>query len=314
MSDIAGADNDGAHASSVITMLGMHRSGTSALARALRSLGASWGTDADFHGEHRLLRQVNNDLLEAFGGSWDTPPQFPPEWTARPESRALDRAAKEAVDQLLLHVPAVWKDPRACLTMPFWSPLLPDSPIVLIFREPREVAGSLATRNKFGLGHSYALWERHNSDALGYAVGRRTVVVSYRELVESPESTLRDLTEALTRWGIAGLRDPGEVDTELRSDSRKHDARDLPPYTSVTDPQRALLHLLEASRGVHDSFALPEPRPELSPIGLELIEVCSQLRAAEARANRAERGLRTWAASVPRRLESLVGRGRKASR
>jgi hypothetical protein len=56
-----------------------------------------------------------------------------------------------------------WKDPRNCLTLPFWRKLLPELNVLVIVRNPLEVAYSLRNRNEdtsysFGL----RLWEIYN--------------------------------------------------------------------------------------------------------------------------------------------------------
>ena len=61
----------------------------------------------------------------------------------------------------------------------------------------------LDTRNGFGPGLSFALWERDNHDALLGAAGLPTVVISYADLVERPAETMRSLVAQLTDLGKA---------------------------------------------------------------------------------------------------------------
>jgi hypothetical protein len=56
----------------------------------------------------------------------------------------------------------VWKEPRTCLTLPFWRDVIRDSPVVVfVHREPLEVFLSLHCRDDLGKAHGLALWERH---------------------------------------------------------------------------------------------------------------------------------------------------------
>jgi hypothetical protein len=84
-----------------VLVLGMHRSGTSALAGALEAMGFDLGPEDDVmpadignpEGYFELLSVVraNDDLLARFGGRWDSPPNFAPGWSE-------DDAANEFVD------------------------------------------------------------------------------------------------------------------------------------------------------------------------------------------------------------------------
>jgi hypothetical protein len=77
-----------------IVILGMHRSGTSATTRALGLLGASLGPPANLgkFWENQVMRRPNEQLLEAFGGGWECPPELPEGWGQRgPRSPSTGR-------------------------------------------------------------------------------------------------------------------------------------------------------------------------------------------------------------------------------
>ena len=69
--------------SNVVCVAGMHRSGTSLVARLLNQCGLYLGRDEDIlpanptnpegHWEHERLVEINVELLTEFGGGWDWP-------------------------------------------------------------------------------------------------------------------------------------------------------------------------------------------------------------------------------------------------
>jgi hypothetical protein len=121
----------------VVCVLGMHRSGTSLLTGALRLLGVHLGSDENLlpsdeeanrkgFWENRLIVDLNDALLSRLGGDWHNLPDFPPDWFSSPEFADLRREARAVISKEFGNVPVWgWKDPRACLTLPFWRRLLP---------------------------------------------------------------------------------------------------------------------------------------------------------------------------------------------
>ena len=71
-----------------VVVLGMHRSGTSAVAGCLHRLGVDFGprlmpaTEANARGyyEHIDIVNLHDRLLLALGGSWDETCPLPPDW------------------------------------------------------------------------------------------------------------------------------------------------------------------------------------------------------------------------------------------
>jgi hypothetical protein len=73
-----------------------------------------------------------------------------------------------------------------------------------------------------------------------------------------------------------------------------------------TESQRALYALLPSYSGVHDSFVLDRPLPEPSPISVELLGICAQLRESRAETRQARTELRRLAGSRKRLLRQLL--------
>ena len=104
-----------------VLVLGMHRSGTSALAGALEAMGFAVGPDDDVmpadvgdpEGYFELLSIVraNDDLLARFGGRWDSPPDFEGDWTRSDVANDFVDASRGALDELFEDGHYVLKDP-----------------------------------------------------------------------------------------------------------------------------------------------------------------------------------------------------------
>src|SRR5579884_3426223 len=111
-----------------VIVLGMHRSGTSAVTRVVNLLGLSLGREDDLyhaadnpdHWESSALIEANDSILQKLGGRWDAPPNLQEGW----ESSDLMRGEMSRLRNTFLHVYPedgwVWKDPRTCLTLPLW--------------------------------------------------------------------------------------------------------------------------------------------------------------------------------------------------
>ena len=161
-----------------LVVLGMHRSGTSAVAGALAKLGAtaprSRGASATDNPkgfwEPLPIVALNDELLASIGNSWDDWSLIDPMWFDTPAAghfaeRALQLLAAEFGDGPVI----VLKDPRICRLMPFWTRVLEQAnltPLVIVpLRMPLEVAFSLQQRNRFPVSKGLLLWLRHVLDA-----------------------------------------------------------------------------------------------------------------------------------------------------
>ncbi len=243
-----------------IALLGMHRSGTSALARTLGDLGAWLGSPeyVTRRSEHALVQECNQEILNSLGGHWSAPPVFEPGWIDQPELGPIDAQARAAVADLVARPLSMWKDPRNSFTLPYWRERLPEPPVVVVsYRHPMEVAGSLEARNHFGPGHAVALWEAYNRASLESAAGLPTIFVGYADLVADPIATLESVCERLGGVGIdvdaqRCAQAAGAVDT-----GRRHHVHHDLPDGATTPQQRMLWHALCALPPVSDAFTPP---------------------------------------------------------
>ncbi|MBV9951101.1 MAG: hypothetical protein JO291_04065 [Acidimicrobiia bacterium] len=196
----------------LVCITGMHRSGTSLLARVVNLLGVSLGDEGALMGpgpdnpsgywENRWVKELDDELLAHLGGAWDQPPLLTGDWALDPTLDPFRERAAEIVARDLARGTACragCKEPRLCLLHPFWRTVVPIRSTVVVVREPGEVAASLARRNGMDPAQGAALWLRY----LFAATTEPALVVSLDDLTDRPEPTALRLAAHL------GLPEPG---------------------------------------------------------------------------------------------------------
>lgn len=193
---------------SATVVLGMHRSGTSALAGALHLCGLSVpdevieasATNEKGFWEPAAVKKLDDEILGRLDRTWYS--LLPLNFTDLGK-RATDQFRKTASGILKSEYPKntdiVLKEPRLCLLAPLWKPVFHElanaTAYVLIIRNPVEVARSLTKRNGFDLNHGLLLWARYSLDAEFHTRGERRAVVSYADLVDEVGATVKRLAE-----------------------------------------------------------------------------------------------------------------------
>src|SRR5215216_4224418 len=155
--------------SSPICILGMHRSGTSVLTHILNLLGVYLGADAHLlapsssnpkgYWEHQQFIKINDEILDRLGGNWYALPEFSEGWESSHELGDLEQFARGNLHEEFAGVDLWgWKDPRTCLTLPFWQRVIGPMKYVICFRHPMDVASSLKRRDGFSTEQGVFLW------------------------------------------------------------------------------------------------------------------------------------------------------------
>jgi hypothetical protein len=163
---------------SAVVVLGMHRSGTSAVTGALTLLGAERPkslVEGDANNERgyfesRSVMDLNEEILASGGSSWNDWRNFNPNWqrtTTADDFR--DRATSILLQEFEGSPLIALKDPRICRLAPFWFSALSNAGYqahgLVVVRNPLEVAASLRRRDGFPTGLSLLIWLRHVLDA-----------------------------------------------------------------------------------------------------------------------------------------------------
>lgn len=198
---------------SVIVVLGMHRSGTSVLCKAIESLGVDFGDrllggdqwNAKGYFEHFAIQQLDDRLLRLLGVRWNTldisgwEDALP--WVYSLKSQAVDFLRKDFAEV------SVWgiKDPRMCRLLPFWKGVFDELNVapryVLALRNPLNVALSLNKRDGIAIREGVLLWLSHMSAAFRDSAGSPCTVVEYEYLFDDAAGQLERLARALDLKG-----------------------------------------------------------------------------------------------------------------
>jgi len=160
-----------------LIITGMHRSGTSFLARAFNLRGIHLGNPTDLisddwrhtednirgHWENKKFLELTNKTLDFNNGSWH-------KVTENVNiSKELGEKIKKEIEELLKQqsLGAGIKDPRLIFCLDSWHRYLPKNFVLItIFRNPLKVAESLKTRNNFSYKKSVNLWKKYNQKLL----------------------------------------------------------------------------------------------------------------------------------------------------
>lgn len=237
-----------------LLVLGMHRSGTSALTRVLNLLGVALGDDLMAAGpdnplgfwEHQGLVSVHETLLGALDRRWDDPRQMPDGWLDSDPAREAGDAIAAIVRRDFAGV-RLWavKDPRLCRLMPLWRRVLAslgiEPRVVLVSRHPREVAGSLLRRDGLPVAIGELLWARYLLEAVRGSEGCRRGMVAYADLLDDWRGTMRQLDQSLALALPADEAQARAIDDFLSPHLRHHraDAAELDGALSTLAPLAA---------------------------------------------------------------------------
>lgn len=161
--------------------------------------------------ENLSFAKLNDAILARLGGTWDEPPTFPEGWELSPELADLKEYAREFIEAEFDKARAWgWKDPRTCLTLPFWQQILPPIKYVIFLRNPLDVAQSLHVRDGFAFEKGINLWLIHLRGALVHTVGQPRIFVLYEQL-------LRDTAPQIQRLSGFVTGSDAELEEKLRT-------------------------------------------------------------------------------------------------
>lgn len=223
-----------------VLVLGMHRSGTSALTRVLNLLGCalpealvgpSEGNELG-HWESASAVVLNDEILASAGSNWNDWGPINADWRASGvRGQMVERATEVIREHKALGPLFALKDPRLCRLADLWLDAADsagvDMRVVLMLRHPGEVSASLESRDLMAPGYGQLLWLRHTLDAEHLSRGRRRVVCRFDRLLTDWQDTIDRVRQGLD---LALPRNSptahAEVDRILARDMRHHDARE----------------------------------------------------------------------------------------
>lgn len=180
----------------LLLVLGMHRSGTSAMSGLLAAGGAAPPRTlmaANAHNprgffESGRIAWINGARLHGGGSAWDDPLLYPaPSWPPAEDAhwRGL---AREVFETEFADAPwPLMKDPRLSVVLPAWRPVFADLGLqpgcVICVRNPAAVAASLVRRDGFGPEKALLLWASYMIAAVTNTHDLPRVFVGYDALL-----------------------------------------------------------------------------------------------------------------------------------
>ncbi|MEA3390672.1 MAG: hypothetical protein U9R64_15535 [Pseudomonadota bacterium] len=240
-----------------VVILGMHRSGTSALSNILVELGVDAPANlmsADENNpkgyfESMPLYLLHDELLSNAGTSWDDYRPIPEGWARSPKANEFQDRLKEVVKSEYGRSGFfLMKDPRVCRLVPQWVIILTDMEIEPLFvhthRHPLEVASSLRKRNGFDIGYGYLVWLRHVLDAEAGGRGQRRSFTSYdRILADWPTETEKIAADLGISWPRFGSTLASNLNGILDPDLKRNTAGAGKSWAShIVPPQVRIVH------------------------------------------------------------------------
>ena len=262
---------------SAIVVLGMHRSGTSCVAGMLAAAGtASAGAAVrnwdNARGHHEMLDAVRLDeaVLAHSGGHWLSPPAQVV-WT---ETHAAER--DRILRTAIAGVPALVKDPRALLVLPFWRESRVAFREIAVVRHPLAVARSLASWRGMPLAEGVALWTAHNRVLLAdrarhayplvdFDAPRGEVIAAVTAFAPADPDAFEDQLvhhDDADASDVPGLDEALAIHRALVGE-REHVRRGFPGQqlarALASEPEEALAHARAALAGAADAAAILVP-------------------------------------------------------
>jgi hypothetical protein len=264
-----------------IAVYGMHRSGTSVVAKALEVLGfdlrltedsevRASPSNAKGHYENKYMMYLSDTILKCLGGAWHMPMMLKRKFVDSPKIKYLLDGALALIEKQFPER-IVWKDPRVSLTLPFFERLLGPVKSIICIRNPVEVCQSLAKRDNASIERASALWRSYICSAILNSASKPRLFVHYERLMSDPVSELWRISHFvggepyMERWRQCVREFKAFVDEKLHHNHAT--IRDLYGLPGM-DQRAVLLYTLLARPDLEEVVRLITPEMQEAGRGL----------------------------------------------
>jgi O-antigen biosynthesis protein len=189
-----------------IIILGMHRSGTSAVTRGVQALGADLGGEflaprfdnPTGYWENKSIVELHDRLLAQFGMTWEDPGLIDDSLWSSAVVKLYAAEIRHYVAHHFLPRP-VWafKDPRTLRMLPLWRDVLHTlharTSYLLVLRNPLSVAASLYRRQAMPAAQAHRLWLAYLMPYLSTLLPEPCRVVDFDLFMDDPAGQLERL-------------------------------------------------------------------------------------------------------------------------
>jgi hypothetical protein len=214
-----------------IVLLGMHRSGTTLLAKILLEFNVHMGHRNGKLIEAEFFTNINSIILELFHAFWDFPSNV--EYYLEPDgypSRKISDLLYKWMNSLRFFKSYVgvknyrkfynssgivwgWKDPRTTITWPLWLNIFKSPKFIFIYRNGVDVAESLKKAEKnsqkfigarnsslraISLEGGFDIWEEYNNiykNLKKKFFCENIIEICYEELLSNPNDKLKEIID-----------------------------------------------------------------------------------------------------------------------
>lgn len=244
-----------------IVVVGMHRSGSSAMARLLSLAGATLpnglmsagdGNETG-HWEPQSVADYNDTVLAGFDATWDSPFGLGVNATRRAALAPFVEGARTIIrEEYGAASLIVLKEPRISLVADLWIQALEaegfSCKFVITVRPPTEVAASLRKRNGFALDKGLLLWGAYLASAELLTRAHDRVFCRYDNVIVRPASVLDDIeTKLRIELPRRTAQAHAAMDAFVRPALKHNDASTIPPIPDHLRPISELSDYIYAS-------------------------------------------------------------------
>lgn len=252
-----------------VVILGMLRSGTSALATAFSRLGLFLGEEKDFYppdefnegGYWELAEMIgaNRRCLTALHMAYHQVGPLPSGWRELPSAEAsLDEIESVLTKYFSGHEIWGWKEPRTSILLPFYKEILARNSIsphyVICVRNPLDVAASQHRDGPLAdIGErTFGLWIHHTLSSLKETIGQSRSIVMYGDLLANPKRAMEPCVAAVRSWN------PSEAEwsdacASVRPDL-SHSSRPVSDLDALPALLRQTFEVCEEASKDHEGF------------------------------------------------------------